>query len=60
MSVFRSEYTVYSDRFIIYSFVTVVCINECQDTIEIKMSSKDRRKYLKSLQNSIKKFCYLR
>jgi len=48
MSVFRTEYTVCFNGFIIYLFVTLVCLNESQNTIEIKISSKDRRKYSKS------------
>ena len=53
MSVFRTEYTVCFDSFIIYLSVTVVCQNERQNTVEIKISSKDRRNYSKSLQKSI-------
>jgi hypothetical protein len=42
VSVFRTEHTVCFDRFIIFLSVTVVCLNERQHTVEIKISSKDR------------------
>jgi hypothetical protein len=48
MSAFCTEYTVCFNGFIIYLFVALVFLNECQNTIEIKVSSKDRRKYSKS------------